>query len=470
MAPPPPGAPYSVPVANIYIRQVYDLLRQNGYRFASIWSEFDETLDRVVIQVDPGPLTIIGKINVSGNNFVDVQEILSRLAFAEGDPWNEQLLSTSKRNLLKTGLFSRVVMKPGDGEIDDSLEDMIVEIVERPLRSLVVGTGANSLFGLHLFGEYTDKQLFADGRKLTIRSDLYVDGLIDNSERDISQGIASLIHTNPSLFASSTSLVSDLRFQKLTTLTQEFDVERIATTNLLNFSLSDRVTASLGHTLSFDNIVSVPDDVRLSSLDSGNVRLGFLSGSTTLDLRDSPLNPTKGITSSVNYKVSLPGLLSQASFYTVGARATALAPLTSELTLAGASRWGWADTFGNTTAVPITQRYYLGGRASVRGFRENSLGPLGEQGNIIGGELLQNNSVELQYRLYPELQIHTFFDSGSMALQSEKSDFWTFRSSAGIGSRYLSPIGPIGFDVGFPLDERDGEPSVRFHFNIGSQF
>lgn len=469
-APTPPGAPYSVPVANIYIRQVYDLLRQNGYRFASIWSEFDETLERVVIQVDPGPLTIIGKINVTGNNFVDVREIISRLTFLEGDPWNERLLSSSKRNLLKTGLFSRVVMKAGDGEIDDSLEDMIIEIVERPLRSLVVGTGANSLFGLHLFGEYTDKQLFADGRKLTVRSDLYVEGLVDNSEPDISQGIASLIHTNPNLFSSSTSLVSDLRFQKLTTLTQEFDVERIATTNLLNFSLSDRVTASLGHTLSFDNIVSVPEDVKLSKLDSGNVRLGFLSGSTTLDLRDSPLNPRKGITSSINYKVSIPGLLSQASFYTLGARATALAPINTHLTLAAASRWGWADTFGDTSAVPITQRYYLGGRASVRGFRENSLGPLGEQQNVIGGELLQNNSLELQYRLYPELQIHTFFDSGSMALQSAKSDFWSFRTSAGFGSRYLSPIGPIGFDVGFPLDEREGEPSVRFHFNIGSQF
>jgi outer membrane translocation and assembly module TamA len=36
----------------------------------------------------------------------------------------------------------------------------------------------------------------------------------------------------------------------------------------------------------------------------------------------------------------------------------------------------------------------------------------------------------------------------------------------GVGFQYLSPIGPIGFDVGHPLDERSGEPSVRVHFPV----
>jgi outer membrane translocation and assembly module TamA len=39
-----------------------------------------------------------------------------------------------------------------------------------------------------------------------------------------------------------------------------------------------------------------------------------------------------------------------------------------------------------------------------------------------------------------------------------------------VGFRYLSPIGPIGFDVGAPLDEKSGEPSVRIHFSVGSTF
>lgn len=44
------------------------------------------------------------------------------------------------------------------------------------------------------------------------------------------------------------------------------------------------------------------------------------------------------------------------------------------------------------------------------------------------------------------------------------------RKSVGVGFRYLSPIGPVGFDIGHPLDERSGEPSIRVHFNIGSNF
>ncbi|MGA1191878.1 MAG: BamA/TamA family outer membrane protein [Bdellovibrionota bacterium] len=44
------------------------------------------------------------------------------------------------------------------------------------------------------------------------------------------------------------------------------------------------------------------------------------------------------------------------------------------------------------------------------------------------------------------------------------------RLSTGVGFRYISPIGPIGFDIGFPLDEQRGEPSSRLHFAIGSNF
>jgi outer membrane protein insertion porin family len=125
---------------------------------------------------------------------------------------------------------------------------------------------------------------------------------------------------------------------------------------------------------------------------------------------------------------------------------------------------------GSTDEIPITQRFYLGGRTSVRGFRENSLGPRGANGSVIGGNALVASKLEIQHRTLDSLSTHIFFDAGNVFLRGYDVNSYSLRKSIGAGFQYLSPIGPIGFDIGHPLDERSGEPSVRVHFSVGSMF
>jgi outer membrane protein insertion porin family len=154
----------------------------------------------------------------------------------------------------------------------------------------------------------------------------------------------------------------------------------------------------------------------------------------------------------------------------VGSRLVALTPV-------GRSKFGFAltvgaqfaEAFGSTDEVPISQRYYLGGRTSIRGFRENSLGPRGSNGAVIGGDSEAYSSLELRYRILDKVSLHTFVDAGNVFLQSDNSSF-NLEKSVGMGVSYLSPIGPIGFDVGHPLGSPEGQSSIRFHFTIGSGF
>jgi outer membrane protein insertion porin family len=113
---------------------------------------------------------------------------------------------------------------------------------------------------------------------------------------------------------------------------------------------------------------------------------------------------------------------------------------------------------------------YLGGRTTVRGFRENSLGPRGEDGAVIGGDTMLATKTQFQYLATDSLNTHLFFDMGNVWLRHRDFELADIRKSVGIGFQYLSPIGPIGFDVGRPLDEKSGEPSVRVHFSVGSMF
>jgi outer membrane protein insertion porin family len=44
------------------------------------------------------------------------------------------------------------------------------------------------------------------------------------------------------------------------------------------------------------------------------------------------------------------------------------------------------------------------------------------------------------------------------------------RTSVGAGIRWRSPIGPLRFEVGFPLKPQDDEKKTVFDFSIGSFF
>jgi outer membrane translocation and assembly module TamA len=140
--------------------------------------------------------------------------------------------------------------------------------------------------------------------------------------------------------------------------------------------------------------------------------------------------------------------------------------------MAVASHLASAWTYGPTEEIPISQRYYLGGRNTVRGYGENELGPRGTEGSVLGGDVLFCNNFELRYLVADNTSLHTFFDAGNVYLRNFDNgvDLGELRYGTGLGVRYLSPIGPIGFDVGHPVPERSGERTIRVYFTIGTIF
>ena len=251
----------------------------------------------------------------------------------------------------------------------------------------------------------------------------------------------------------------------------EYDLERYILDSALYRRFGQSGTINFSYSLLQDNISSVADGAQLSELDEGIVNLSLLGASIRWDERDSPVLPSEGFAISLEPRFTSRGIGSDANYYSLGARAGYLHPFfSSPFSIAEHMRVASAWTFNGTRDIPITQRYYLGGRQSIRGFRENSLGPRGTDGSVIGGDILLQNNFEFRYRLQETLSTHLFFDTGNVFLRSQSLDINDLRSSVGIGARYLSPIGPIGFDLGHPLDEREGEPSVRLHFSIGSTF
>ena len=465
LLPEPPEGTLSVPRINQYMKAIEQRLKEDGYRSATIQTELEH--NEITISVQKGDRTFLGNVAIEG--LVDIPETLVResLLFTTGDPWKNSTLQQSRRKLLLLGLFSRVEITPADGEVNPGTEDLLIRVVERSLTTLEIGGGINSELGIHTFGEAVDKSIFLDGTSLGTRLDLFV----DEQTGEVNQGVAGLRYAQPQFLGTQFQFTQDARFQKTELTTLEYDLERYILDSAWYHRFTDDLTLNLSYSLLQDSISNVAQDAQLSHLDKGIVNLSLLGATIRWDKRDSPIIPNDGFIFTIDPGFTSKGIGSDANFYSLNGRIGYLHPFfNTPFTIAENFRMASAWTYGGTPEVPITQRYYLGGRQSVRGFRENSLGPRGRDGSILGGDVLIQNNLELRYRVQETVSTHVFFDAGNVFLRSQDIKPEDLRTSIGLGARYLSPIGPIGFDIGHPLDERPGEPSVRFHFSIGSTF
>lgn len=114
--------------------------------------------------------------------------------------------------------------------------------------------------------------------------------------------------------------------------------------------------------------------------------------------------------------------------------------------------------------IPPSLRFFTGGDRSVRGYAYESLSPEDDKGRLVGGEQLFTASVEAQRRITGKWWMAGFIDTGDAF-----TDWWPddLNTGAGLGVRWVSPLGPIRFDVAHPFDNDD---AYRIHFAIGPEF
>ncbi|MCE8019056.1 outer membrane protein assembly factor [Halomonas sp. MCCC 1A11036] len=115
--------------------------------------------------------------------------------------------------------------------------------------------------------------------------------------------------------------------------------------------------------------------------------------------------------------------------------------------------------------IPPSLRFFTGGDRSVRGYAYESLAPRNEEGRLRGGQQLLTGSVELQRRIRGDWWGAAFVDTG------DAFDDWgpdSLNTGAGLGVRWVSPVGPIRFDIAHPFDDEDN--AWRLHFAIGPEF
>jgi outer membrane protein assembly factor BamA len=138
--------------------------------------------------------------------------------------------------------------------------------------------------------------------------------------------------------------------------------------------------------------------------------------------------------------------------------------------LAVSHRLGLAAPYGGTDDLVIEDRFKAGGSTTIRGYKEDRVGPLDDNGNPEGGDMLLILNLELRFPIWRWLGGVAFFDVGGVSPRVH--DFSTSDLYPGIGAglRITTPIGPIRFDVGYGLRQVRDDDRLRFYLTVGQAF
>jgi outer membrane translocation and assembly module TamA len=157
-------------------------------------------------------------------------------------------------------------------------------------------------------------------------------------------------------------------------------------------------------------------------------------------------------------------------------------------------RLGAEDPTSGSDEIPLYERFYAGGINSVRGYGRWRVGPLANElaeaerktlraegkripqslkdvdDEPVGGRTLVETSIELRHPITDTISGVVFFDGGQVSLDSYDFAFDDLQYGTGIGARVRTPIGPLGLDLGFPLDPPKDDPVWQVHVSLGAPF
>jgi outer membrane protein assembly factor BamA len=202
----------------------------------------------------------------------------------------------------------------------------------------------------------------------------------------------------------------------------------------------------------------------------GAERVASLTPAVTLDRRDSPVDPRRGSLHFVSVEGGAMALGGQANFLKSRLETHWFFDWLRPTVLALSARLGLATPLGDTERLPIEDRFFAGGSTTVRGYRENRLGPRDAAGNPLGGEGLLIVSAEWRFPLWRWIGGALFLDAGAVTAKAGDLSPSELFPGAGAGLRINTPVGPLRLDAGYALRQIEEDGRLRFHLTVGHPF
>jgi outer membrane protein insertion porin family len=450
-------------------RRLQAYYRARGYYEVKVDAIGDPPASRdgkvpVQVTISPGHLYHFDGVTVKGLDRLRPSYLSRRFSQFSGQTYSPDLVDEKFRELMRSGLFNVLQIKPTPIGGDALRLDISAEEAKSKEFGFSVGYGSyeGAIGGV----SFRDRDLFGYGRPLTTSIEvsergykgevLWEDPYFFDTEFGFKARIAALTFD----YDGYTKFEAGTRFDLTRKLSKNYEVGLVLTERHVEVTSASIDPQFLGRTSYFVSSIGLTQ---------------------ALDLRDSKVNPSRGLVVDNTLDFASTGIGSQIDFVRSTARFTYFQPIGREpkpgqtdhrTLLAFGARAGVIHTLSGSNGVadiPIDERFFNGGNTTVRSFTERDLGPH-DGDNPIGGQFFTVFNVEYTFPIYGELQGAAFVDAGNLLPSSERPSLDDMRYAIGLGLRYKLPIGPIRLDYGYNPDRRAGEDIGAFDFSFGFAF
>jgi translocation and assembly module TamA len=430
----------------IYERFKSDLLglaRQRGYaeaRFAV--SRIDlyrpQRLADVTVHFDSGPRYRFGEIHLA-QDVLDEPLVRAYFDFQKGDPYDNRKLAGLYVALTDSGYFNRVDIRSLAPLAETHEIPVEVALTPGTRRVVTYGVGYSTDTGPRLRYGQTNRRRNLRGHQFGVNTQL--SPIISEVSWNY-----RFPHGDPRV--EWVSFSTGLKRQDTDTALSEsveFEARRV-------FGRPEGWTRT--QFLDF-----VTEDFEVAD-QSGRTTLLMPGIAWSRTRADNVIRPANGSRLDLEIRGASDAVASETSFLQASARGKWIwsLPSTARLIVRGEAGFTAEDLFQD---LPPSVRFFAGGDNSVRGYEYQSLGPMDENGQVIGGSSLLVGSFEYEHPILERWSFALFVDSGN-AFKGSRFDTET---GAGFGVRWQSPLGPVRADIGFPISDR--ERGVRLHINLG---
>ena len=468
-----------------------ELYRRRGYIYAYIDPEYRERDDNVVdihLQVFEGDQFRLGRLEFQGNTVTKDKVLRREIFLDEGDIMDMETFKASMYKLGQLGYF-KVTENP-DFRVNQETKtvDITVKGREEGKNDVQFGGGYSEAYGFFAQFQFATRNFLGEGESVGV-----------SFQRGRRQNFFSLSYSDPwfldrphsfgvSVFDRETELPASVGFLsrgKGGSIAYGFRIDRFEGISFL-YGLENREEHS--------EFVPEPDlegNVPLPEISDEKFTTSAFVPSYRYDSRDNPFDTMRGMKTSLS--VSYAGgplggdisLLKPVLNFAIFRPMTRRSSVNFNLETGQIFPQGDASDCANTIAgltqeitrlcIPRSERFFVGGEYSVRGFRSHTIGPKETvQGRAInvGGHKYSVFNVEYVYKVNDPLRFVLFADAGNAFGYEDDWDLSTLRYAMGAELRIFLPVFqfPLRFIYAFNPDKREGDDFQAFQFSIGNTF
>ena len=484
-----PGQVFSRQLMTSTEERIERVLGNAGYTFASATGEpvIDDGGDTVSVKffIDAGKRAYVRRITFRGNTATHDEVLRREMRQMEGGWASTAAIEHSKVRLERLGYFKDVsVETPSVPGTDDQI-DVNYTVEEQPSGAISASLGYAGDFGLILGANYQENNVFGTGNSVGIginRSDF--------------QKAFNFSFMDPYFTLDGVSRGYSVFFRESDF--EERNIARFSTDSFggsINFGYPLSEVSRLGFNMGFEStilkegIFPAQEISRFLAAEGNEFDLYTLTGSYVMSALNRGLLPNAGRSQSISLEMTLPG--SDLEFFRINYAGQIFFPLSRLFTLRLRADLGYGEAYGDTNVFPFYKNFYTGGMGSVRGYKDNTLGPRGTPSPLdnysrfdpIGGNVLVETSAEILFPLpfvkdRQQIKSVLFFDAGNVfntncaviSVICNDIEDGELRYSAGLAVTWITGFAPLSFALAFPFNEKSGDESEVFQFEIGRTF